>query len=88
LLHLFPPVVTGTVITIIGVTLVPVAILSAGDGNPAAPDFASPKNLAFAAGTLLLILCIYRFFRGFLSTIAVLLRLVIGTACRYSVWTG
>jgi xanthine/uracil permease len=57
-------------------------------GNPAAPDFASPKNLAFAAGTLLLILCIYRFFRGFLSTIAVLLRLVIGTACRYSVWTG
>src|SRR4029077_13283381 len=80
LLHLFPPVVTGTVITIIGVTLVPVAILSAGGGNPAAPDFASPKNLAFAAGTLLLILCIYRFFRGFLSTIAVLLGLVIGTA--------
>jgi uric acid transporter len=80
LLHLFPPVVTGTVITIIGVTLVPVAILSAGGGNPAAPDFASPKNLAFAAGTLLLILSIYRFFRGFLSTIAVLLGLVIGTA--------
>ncbi len=80
LLHLFPPVVTGTVITIIGVTLVPVAILNAGGGNPAAPDFASLKNLAFAAGTLLLILIIYRFFRGFLSTIAVLLGLVIGTS--------
>jgi xanthine permease len=79
LLHLFPPVVTGTVITIIGVTLVPVAILNAGGGNPAAPDFASLKNLAFAAGTLLLILIIYRFFRGFLSTVAVLLGLVIGT---------
>jgi xanthine permease len=79
LLHLFPPVVTGTVITVIGVTLVPVAIQSAGGGIPTAPDFASLKNLAFAAGTLLLILIIYRFFRGFLSTIAVLLGLVIGT---------
>jgi uric acid transporter len=80
LLHLFPPVVTGTVITVIGVTLVPVAILNAGGGNPSAPDFESLKNLGFAAGTLLLILMIYRFFRGFLSTIAVLLGLVIGTA--------
>lgn len=80
LLHLFPPVVTGTVITIIGVTLVPVAIQNAGGGNPAAPDFASLRNLAFAGGTLLLVLLIYRFFRGFLSTIAVLLGLVIGTA--------
>jgi uric acid transporter len=79
LLHLFPPVVTGTVITIIGVTLVPVAIQSAGGGIPTAPDFASLKNLAFAAGTLLLVLIIYRFFRGFLSTVAVLLGLVIGT---------
>src|SRR3989441_4599158 len=60
LLHLFPPLVTGTVITIIGVTLVPVAIQNAGGGVPTAPDFASLKNLAFAAGTLLLILIIYR----------------------------
>ena len=80
LLHLFPPVVTGTVITIIGVTLIPVAILSVGGGNPSAPDFASLKNLAFAAGTLVLILMIYRFFRGFMSSIAVLLGLVVGTA--------
>ena len=80
LLHLFPPVVTGTVITIIGVTLVPVAIQDAGGGNPVAPNFASLTNLAFAAGTLLLILLIYRFFRGFLSTIAVLLGLVVGTS--------
>ncbi len=80
LLHLFPPVVTGTVITIIGVTLVPVATMSAGGGNPAAPDFASLRNIAFAGGTLLLILLIYRFFRGFMSSIAVLIGLVAGTA--------
>ena len=80
LLHLFPPVVTGTVITIIGVTLVPVATMSAGGGNPGAPDFASLRNIAFAGGTLLLILLIYRFFRGFISSIAVLIGLVVGTA--------
>ncbi len=79
LLHLFPPVVTGTVITIIGVALVPVATMSAGGGNPGAPDFASLKNIAFAGGTLLLILLIYRFFRGFMSSIAVLIGLVVGT---------
>ena len=80
LLHLFPPVVTGTVITIIGVTLIPVAILSAGGGDPTAPDFASLRNFGFAGGTLLLILMIYRFSRGFMSSIAVLLGLVVGTA--------
>jgi uric acid transporter len=80
LLHLFRPVVTGTVITIIGVTLVPGATMSAGGGNPAAPDFASLRNIAFAGGTLLLILLIYRFFRGFMSSIAVLIGLAVGTA--------
>jgi xanthine permease len=80
LLRLFPPVVTGTVITVIGFTLVPVAALDAGGGNPEAADFGSLQNLAFAGGTLLFILLIYRFFRGFLSTIAVLLGLVVGSA--------
>ena len=40
LVRLFPPVVTGTVITIIGVTLVPVAAMDAGGGNFA---FANPE---------------------------------------------
>ena len=84
LLRLFPPVVTGTVITIIGFTLVPVAALDAGGGNPEAADFGSLQNLAFAGGTLLFVLLIYRFFRGFLSTIAVLLGLVAGTAVAWA----
>jgi OHCU decarboxylase len=84
LLRLFPPVVTGTVITVIGFTLVPVAALDAGGGNPEAADFGSLQNLAFAGGTLLFILLIYRFFRGFLSTIAVLLGLVVGSAVAWA----
>src|SRR5215212_8186462 len=79
LLRLFPPVVTGTVITVIGFTLVPVAAMDAGGGDPTASSFGSLQNLAFAGGTLLFILLIYRFFRGFLSTIAVLLGLVVGS---------
>jgi xanthine permease len=79
LLRLFPPVVTGTVITIIGVALIPVAVLQAGGGNPEDPNFASLQNIAFAGGTLVVILLLYRFFRGFIATIAVLLGLIIGT---------
>jgi xanthine permease len=84
LLRLFPPVVTGTVITVIGFTLVPVAAMDAGGGNPQAPDFGSLQNLAFAGGTLLFVLLLYRFFRGFLSTIAVLLGLVVGSAVAWA----
>jgi uric acid transporter len=84
LLRLFPPVVTGTVITVIGFTLVPVAAMDAGGGDPTASSFGSLENLAFAGGTLLFILLIYRFFRGFLSTIAVLLGLVIGSSVAWA----
>lgn len=38
-LKLFPPIVTGTVITVIGLTLIPVAIEKMGGGNATAADF-------------------------------------------------
>src|SRR4051794_4973997 len=81
LLRLFPPVVTGTVITVIGVTLLPVAAQSAGGGNPAAEDFGSFQNIELAGATLIFIIVVQRVFRGrFLATVAVLLGLVFGTA--------
>lgn len=80
LIRFFPPVVTGTIITIIGVTLMPVAVRWAGGGNPAAKDFASAPYILLAFITLILVLFFYRFFTGFLSNIAVLLGLVAGTA--------
>jgi OHCU decarboxylase len=79
LVRYFPPIVTGTVITSIGVVLLPVAALEAGGGDPGADDFGSLPNLALAAATLLLILFMCRFFRGFAATIAVLLGLIAGT---------
>jgi len=80
LIRFFPPVVTGTIITIIGVTLMPVAVRWAGGGNPAAKDFASAPYILLAFITLILVLFFYRFFTGFLSNIAVLLGLIAGTA--------
>ena len=78
LLRFFPPVVTGSVITVIGISLLPVAIRWAGGGVVTAPTFGSPANIGLAALTLLIILLIYRFLPGFLSRIAILVGLVAG----------
>lgn len=89
LVRFFPPVVTGSVITIIGITLIPVAAFDAGGGqfaylNPdLVPDnlkFGSYTNLGLAMFTILVILGLTRFTRGFVQTVAVLAGLVIGTA--------
>lgn len=79
LIRFFPPVVTGSVITIIGLALLPVAAADAVGGS-SHPDPASGRNLAYAVGTLLLIVVIQRVFKGFMATVAVLVGLVLGTA--------
>jgi uracil-xanthine permease len=79
LLRFFAPVVTGTIITIIGVALIPVAVRWAGGGDPSAGDFASGSHILLALITLSLVVLFYRCFTGFLSNIAVLLGLVAGT---------
>ena len=48
----FPPLVTGIVITTIGLTLMPVAARWAMGGNSHAPDFGSMQNIGLAAVTL------------------------------------
>jgi uric acid transporter len=78
LIRFFPPVVTGSVILIIGLALLPVASQDVVGGADH-PDPANPRNLALALGTLLLIVIIQRVFRGFMATVAVLTGLVIGT---------
>src|SRR3954447_8508715 len=78
LIRFFPAVVTGTVITIIGIALLPVAALDVvGGGNN--PEPTNATNLAYALGTLALIVLIQRFFNGFMATVAVLIGLVVGT---------
>ncbi|MGW1162414.1 nucleobase:cation symporter-2 family protein [Streptomyces sp. NPDC002513] len=75
----FPPVVTGTVITLIGVSLLPVAFGWAQGPDPAASDYGSSTHLTLAGITLALVLLLRRFTRGFVKQIAVLLGLIAGT---------
>ncbi|MFC0626223.1 2-oxo-4-hydroxy-4-carboxy-5-ureidoimidazoline decarboxylase [Kribbella deserti] len=79
LIRFFPPVVTGSVITIIGLALLPVAAGDATGGAGPTSDPTSGKNLAYALGTLALIVLIQRVFKGFMATVAVLVGLVAGT---------
>lgn len=78
LMKFFPPVVTGSVVTIIGITLIPVAMNNVAGGQ-GSKDFGSETNLALAFGTLLFIIILYRFTKGFIRSIAILLGLIAGT---------
>ncbi|MET7614802.1 nucleobase:cation symporter-2 family protein [Streptomyces seoulensis] len=79
LLRFFPPLVTGTVILIIGVSLLPVAGNWAA-GGVGAKDFGAPRNLALAGFVLLVVLAVQRFAPPFLARVAVLTGIVVGLA--------
>ncbi|MDK6259308.1 solute carrier family 23 protein [Corynebacterium frankenforstense] len=76
LLKYFPPVVTGTVLLVMGTSLLAVStndFVNYAEGTPAGRD------LAYAFGTLLIIVLAQRFLRGFLGTLSILIGLVTGT---------
>ena len=77
LLPLFPPVVTGTIITVIGITLMRVGVNWAGGGigNPAFGDL---RFLGIALFVLLVILGLSKYGKGFVANIAVLVGIVAG----------
>jgi xanthine permease len=78
LIKFFPPVVTGSVVTIIGITLIPVAMNNIAGGQGSA-DFGSLSNISLAFGTLLFIILLYRFTKGFIRSVSILLGLSAGT---------
>ena len=77
LLPLFPPVVTGTIILVIGVSLMRVGVnwAAGGVGNP---NYGAPVFLGISAFVLCVILAITRYGRGFLSSASVLIGIVVG----------
>ncbi|MBS4104915.1 purine permease, partial [Tsukamurella paurometabola] len=64
LVRFFPPVVTGSIITVIGLSLLPVTFNWAQGGNAKAPDYGSMANIGLAGATVLIILVISRLFQG------------------------
>lgn len=75
----FPPVVTGSLITIIGFTLVPVGFQDLGGGNPTAASFGTPANLFIGFLTIAIILVFNAFARGFMKSIAILLGILLAS---------
>ncbi len=91
LLPLFPPVVTGTIILVIGISLMRVGINWAGgglptltkvvDGVPGAfpnPGYGQLQGLAIALFVLLVILGLIRWGSGFIANVSVLLGIIAG----------
>ena len=91
LLPLFPPVVTGTIIMVIGISLMRVGINWAGGGLPFFPQTIDGKSvlvantaygqlqgLGIALFVLLVILAFIRFGKGFVANVAVLLGIIAG----------
>lgn len=75
----FPPLVTGIVITTIGLTLMPVAARWAMGGNSRAADFGSMSNIGLAAITLVLVLLLSKIGSATISRLSILLAMVFGT---------
>jgi xanthine permease len=93
LLPLFPPVVTGTIILVIGISLMRIGIHWAGGGAPTLtrvvdgeaatfpnPAYAQLHGLAIAAFVLLVIVVLIKWGNVFVSSIAVLLGIIFGAA--------
>jgi xanthine permease len=91
LLPLFPPVVTGTIIMVIGISLMRVGINWAGGGLPAFtrvidgqtvqvanPNYGSLDGLAISAFVLIVILALIKWGKGFVANVAVLLGIIAG----------
>nr|WP_183320880.1 nucleobase:cation symporter-2 family protein [Flexivirga oryzae] len=79
IVRFFPAVVTGSIITVIGASLMPTAFTWCMGGDSGAKDFGSPANIGFAGLTLLIIVLISRLFQGAISRLSILIGMVIGT---------
>ncbi len=85
-IRFFPPVVTGVVITTIGLTLMPVAANWAMGGSSDAPDYGSVSNIGLAGLTLLLVLLLSKLGSSTVSRLSILIAIVLGTL--FAVFTG
>ena len=85
LLRLFPPVVTGSIILMIGISLMRIGVnWAAGASVPTLPGYGDPFNLGMAALVLVFILLVTRFASGFIANAAVLLGIVAGCALAWA----
>ena len=81
---LFPHQVTAVVVTMIGLSLVPVAVDWAAGGKAPGADYGAPANLGIALFVLAIVVALVQFGKGIISASAI----VIGIAIGYAVCLG
>lgn len=74
---LFPPLVTGIVVMLVGLTLIPVA-MDYSAGGPGAATYGNLENIGLAALVFLIAIGLNQFFDGFLKMVSVLIAVVVG----------
>lgn len=75
---LFPPVVTGVVVMMIGLSLIPVAVDWFAGGQKGDAHYADPANLAMAAFVLTLVIVLVQWGKGILSSAAIVIGMLVG----------
>jgi uric acid transporter len=79
ILRFFPPLVTGTVIAVIGLSLIGADVGLIAGSDPTAPSYGAVSHILLAGFVVLMIVVVTRLFEGFVSQIAVLLAILLGT---------
>ncbi|AUN01970.1 nucleobase:cation symporter-2 family protein [Clostridium botulinum] len=77
LMKLFPPIVTGTVVSLIGLTLLPVSIDWAA-GGAGSVNYGSLKNLSIALFIMIVTLLLNHYGKGLVSSASILIGMVVG----------
>ena len=88
IIRFFPPVVTGCVITIIGLSLLPVAVRWMMGGNNKAPEWGSMENICLAFMTLAIVIFLNLTKNAAIRRLSILLAIVFGTIFAYMLGFG
>ncbi|QLB40432.1 uracil-xanthine permease family protein [Mannheimia pernigra] len=75
---LFPPVVTGVVVMMIGLSLIPVAVDWFAGGQRGDAHYAEPANLAMATFVLVLVVVLVQWGKGIFSAAAIVIGMMVG----------
>lgn len=75
---LFPAVVRGSIIIVVGLSLFGAGISNAA-GGVGKPGYGSTSNLLLALFVIVVIILVNKFFDGFIRTIAIFIGIVVGT---------
>ena len=75
---LFPPLVTGTVVMMIGLSLIPVAVDWFAGGQRGDANYATPENLMMASFVLVIVVALVQWGKGIFSAAAIVIGMMTG----------